>query len=81
MTETRTSDSSSRRQLQVRDNDQRTRFLLVWADSAKGQAELASTRSFRTIRAAIAEGIARFGMLPIRCKLPLAGVMDRATRF
>jgi hypothetical protein len=59
--------------LQVRDNEQRTRFILVWADAADGHAQVASPRSFRTIRAAIAEGIARFGLLPVRCKLTVLG--------
>ena len=64
--------SSQRRQLQVRDNEQRTRFILVWAN-VDGHAELASPRSFRTIRAAIAEGIARFGLLPVRRKVTVSG--------
>ncbi|WP_233853247.1 hypothetical protein [Paraburkholderia sp. HD33-4] len=73
MTGTRAPVSSARRQLQVRDNEQRTRFILVWADAANGHAELAMPRSFRTIRAAIAEGITRFGLLPVRCKLTVSG--------
>lgn len=73
MTETCAPVSSPRRQLQVRDNEQRTRFILVWADAADGHAQVASPRSFRTIRAAIAEGIARFGLLPVRCKLTVLG--------
>jgi hypothetical protein len=59
--------------LQVRDNEQRTRFILVWADAGDRHAQVASPRSFRTIRAAIAEGIARFGLLPVRCKLTASG--------
>jgi hypothetical protein len=53
-------------QLQVRDNAQRTRFVLVWS-SADGQSVTpATSRTFRTIREAVAEGVARFGVLPIR---------------
>ncbi|TDN63749.1 hypothetical protein [Paraburkholderia sp. BL10I2N1] len=53
-------------QLQVRDNAQRTRFVLVWS-SADGQSVTpATSRTFRTIREALAEGVARFGVLPIR---------------
>ncbi|MGF6597163.1 hypothetical protein P3T23_001880 [Paraburkholderia sp. GAS448] len=53
-------------QLQVRDNAQRTRFVLVWS-SADGQSVTSATsRTFRTIREAVAEGVARFGVLPIR---------------
>jgi hypothetical protein len=73
MTATCASLSSQRRQLQVRDNEQRTRFILVWANADDGHAELASPRSFRTIRAAIAEGIARFGLLPVRRKVTVSG--------
>ena len=66
-------DSPLRRQLQVRDNDQGTRFLLVWSDSCDGEAVLAIGGTFRTIRTAIAEGVARFGTLAVRRKLPLSG--------
>ncbi|MFT4065895.1 hypothetical protein [Paraburkholderia sp.] len=62
-----------------RDNEQRTRFLLVWADSASEHAELASSRSFRTIRAAIAEGMTRFGMLPVRCKLTVPNAAEQTS--
>ena len=53
-------------QLQVRNNAQRTRFVLVWS-SADGQSvKPATSRTFRTIREAVAEGVTRFGVLPIR---------------
>jgi hypothetical protein len=50
MEDTRAFGSPPRRQLQVRDNDQCTRFLLVWSDSGDGAAVLATSRTFRTIR-------------------------------
>jgi len=53
------------RQLQVRDNAQRTRFILVWSD-IDGAVILATGRTFRTIRDAMTEGITQFGVLPIR---------------
>ncbi|NPT47608.1 hypothetical protein GNZ12_41235 [Paraburkholderia sp. 1N] len=65
--------SPPRRQLQVRDNDQRTGFLLVWSESGDGEAVLATSRTFRTIRTAISEGVACFGTLAVRRKLPLSG--------
>ena len=52
-------------QLQVRDNAQRTRFILVWSH-IDGTVVLATSRTFRTIRDAMTEGIARFGVLPMR---------------
>jgi len=57
--------SLRKRQLQVRDNAQRTRFVLVWSD-VDGVVVLAANRTFRTIRDAMTEGITLFGVLPIR---------------
>jgi hypothetical protein len=73
--------SSTRRQLQVRDNDQGTRFLLVWSESGDGESVLATSRTFRTIRTAIFEGVACFGTLAVRRKLPLSGVAHRTKHF
>jgi hypothetical protein len=53
-------------ELQVRDNPRRTRFVLVWS-SADGKSVIpATSRTFRTIREALAEGVRRFGVLPVR---------------
>ena len=53
------------RQLQVRDNAQRTRFVLVWSD-IDGTVSPAINLTFHTIRDAMTEGVTRFGVLPIR---------------
>jgi hypothetical protein len=71
----RASGSSTRRQLQVRDNDQGTHFLLVWSESGDGESVLA------TIRTAIFEGVACFGTLAVRRKIPLSGAAHPAKHF
>ncbi|MBK5054251.1 hypothetical protein IQ289_38455 [Burkholderia sp. R-70006] len=64
----------------MRDNDQRTCFLLVWSDSGDGAAVLATSRTFRTIRTAISEGVARFGTMAVRRKMPLSGAAQPPER-
>ncbi|USU17770.1 hypothetical protein [Paraburkholderia fungorum] len=81
MEDVRVCGSPLRRQLQVRDNDQCTRFLLVWSDSGDGAAVLATGQTFRTIRTAIFEGVARFGTLAVRRKMPLSGAAHRTKHF
>lgn len=59
-------DTPKFRELQVRDDEQRTRFLLVWATLDDDGAVIAVNRAFRTVRNAMAAGVDLFGILPVR---------------
>ncbi|MFM0652000.1 hypothetical protein [Paraburkholderia sediminicola] len=63
--------SGQNRELQVRDNERHTRFLLVWGAPDGSAGFPAANISFRTIRKAMAAGVELFGILPVRvaCRL------------